>query len=55
LGITDFDPLNGCSNEVRSAAKYVPLHLQGNAASAIAATAKGGFVRISVVAASCSE
>ena len=44
----NFNPLNSCSGEIRCAAKCVSLHMRGNAASAIAACAKGSFVRPSV-------
>ena len=37
--------LNGWFGEIRCAAKRLPLHMRANAASAIAARAKGGFVR----------
>ncbi len=37
---------NGRSGEIRCAAKYAPLHMRENAASAIATLAKSGFVRI---------
>ena len=39
----------GRFGEICCAAKCLPLHMRGNAASAIAATAKGGFVRIAVI------
>lgn len=37
------------SGEIRGAAKCGSLHMRGNAASALAARAKGGFVRSTVV------
>ncbi|MFT5342855.1 MAG: hypothetical protein ACI9HB_003085 [Gammaproteobacteria bacterium] len=37
-------PSNGLVGEIRCTAKRVPLHIRSNAASAIAASAKGGFV-----------
>ena len=41
----DLTQSNGWFGEIRCAGKNVPLHTRGNAASALAAPAKGGFVR----------
>jgi hypothetical protein len=55
LRLRQFAYSNGCSGEIRCAAKCVLLHIRGNAASAIAATAQGGFVRRAAVRAKRGE